>query len=294
MRKMLISLSLLLLFGCAGTQKQNNLGPQTTQDKQKKSLREYFQEFYKTNPPGKSEGWKIARKKILQMGDLGSNALCYFMVKFFYAGKNQSRLKSRGQDLGEYWLAAQRELILLGRKAVPIVVAAMGHAKLGTTGQEQCSRVLAKIGSPSIPFLVKNLKERFLKKDRNNQKFCRRILDTLAVIGDKKVAPHIGQIYLKTPVAKDEGEDEFYGLRAYCIKALGALRGKEELAVLEKALNDPNIYVRRKAIEAISKYDCPEALPFLQKAYQKASLSGIEFIKYKRRIARRMREIKNR
>lgn len=245
---------------------------------QRQDLRVWLDTFYDGTP----RQWELARNNILKLGDAGTEALSIFCVKFFFGGKQNIPIRARSEDIAEYWDLARRELVLLNDKAVPYIVAAMAHPKMGTTGRMQCSLTLVQIGKPAVPTLVANL-------ERGNRGFQRMVLETLAKIEDPKSAGPIGDFYKKTPMpaypSDDINQDPTADVRYYAIKALGKLQAVEGLPALTLALNDTNPLVVEQALKALLQFGDPVALPALQKALD--ACQG-EFLGYRRRIEQRI------
>lgn len=238
---------------------QKKTAPHELSPQQKKEILPNLKVFYSGTP----KEWEIARKKILAMGPTGAEVLAIFFIKFF------GTLKNKNQDFTLYWTKAQRELIRLKEVAVPYVMLAMAHPNMGTSGKLLCSRVLVSIGKPSVPMLVKNL-------ETGDHSFRRIVLETLGNIGDKSAGAPIASLYKSLPKPnKSEEEDEdiqdqdpFYGLRYYCLKALGKLRSEDSLDAIQLALKDPILIIRKKAVEASLQFHSSQALPLLQESAQ--------------------------
>lgn len=272
MRKLFVLMT--ILCGCAASapESSNDKGvaaavevgdyPETQPDKlspqQRTELRRSLDVFYS----GNSEEWQRARIRILAMGPEGVEALAIFMIKFFYAGKEDVALDARTTDIAEYWASAHYELYLLQEKAVPYLVIAMAHPAIGSSGRAQCSMTLVKIGNPAVPLLLSNI-------DRGTPEFQGMVLQTLGNIGDVRAVKPIISLYRNTarPQHYDEDvEDPTLSPRFYSVKAIGEIGDKEGLPLIEEALDDPNPVVRKKAVEMSTEFSCPEALPVLEKA----------------------------
>lgn len=242
---------------------------------ERNKLRQYLRVFYSGSP----KKWAKARKKILEMGAIGEEALCIFMIKFFASGKRKIALKNRTYDLGKYWIAARNELKKLGIKAVPYILYAMAHPKMGSSGRNECSITLVRIGSSATPHLINNLY-------KGRKAFRRSIIQTLGNIGDKKAGKPIGELYQKlrkeVDALKNKNDDGSFGLRYYSIIALGQIKTLKAIPIIKQALSDPNKLIVEQAIIAISKYKkIPSALPVLRKAYKIAKRS---FWRYTKKI----------
>ena len=233
--------------------------PQKLSEQQRQQLRQNFEIFYNGTP----KSWARARSEILALGPMGEEALALFMIKFFAAGRQAIPVQARSQDLGKYWQSAARELVRLKEKAVPYLIYAMSHPKMGSTGRSQCVYALVKIGRPAIAPLVQNI-------ERGSRAFRRMALQALGDIGDPYAALAIVSLYnklsLPTAPVTDLAEDSSFDLRYYSVKALGQLRAGKGLAVLEKALSDPNQLVVKQAIIAVLNFETPQAIPALRKA----------------------------
>lgn len=238
-------------------------------------LRSLLDVFYTKNPVR----WQQARTQILAMQDVGIEALCIFMLKFFAAGRSNDMVEAI-DDPSEYWQPAQKELVAIGDKAVPYVLIQMAQPRLGTTGRMLCSMTLAQIGQPAVPMLIDNL-------SKGSSVFRRIVLETLGAIGDERAAPAIAEMYslLPKPQSRDEdAPDPSSDLRQYAVKALGKIKSVEGLSTLAEALSDPSPYVREKAVEAVAEFRSREALPALEKALSVAQ--GENLAKVRRAIRR--------
>lgn len=240
-------------------------------------LRRLLDVYYSKDP----KEWEKARMQILAMGEEGVEALAIFMIKFFAAGNISDRPE---QDIGRYWESARRELVRLKEKAVPYLILAMSHPDMGKTRRLQCSMTLVEIGQPAVLPLVENLKNGCLD-------FRYMVLETLGTIGDKRAVSGIVSLYqsLPQPEGDDEdAEDPTFGLRFYCVKAIGQIGDKDGLPVITHALDDPNLTVRKQAVESSVRFNCPEALPMLEKALEASRTCAIG---YESKIKRCMEKI---
>ena len=253
---------------------KNQPRPQKLSEEQRRRLRQNLEIFYNDTP----KAWKRARSEVLALGAVGEEALALFMIKFFGAGRQAIPVQARSQDLGKYWQLAAYELVRLKEKAVPYLIYAMSHPKMGSTGRSQCVYTLVKIGNPAVKPLIENLK-------RGSRAFRRMALQALGDIGASKAVPEIvslyGQLPLPTAPVNDLTEDSSFDLRYYSVKALGQLRDAAGLVVLEKALADPNHLVVKQAIKSVLEFESAQALPALRKALH---ICRSSFPGYRRRI----------
>lgn len=289
--------ALVLLAGCASNSTQSlppvqerelvltfddNTDPQQTKSEDRQKLRELLDVFYRNRP----QEWEQARAEILQMGSVGVECLCLFLLKFFWATQENLPVDKSG-DPSLYWHKARKELVRLQEKAVPYLLLAMAHHKSGTTGRMQCSLTLSEIGRPALPALLENL-------GKGSNQFKRILLETLGTIGDKSAASGIVSLYKTLPKISGTAEeildkDPSWDVRQYCMKALGRLKAKDGLTAVEEALEDPHPDVRRKAMEVLPLFPYGEALPILYKAVRVAKDSG--WSKNQRQLERRIQEL---
>ncbi|WP_372370151.1 HEAT repeat domain-containing protein [Candidatus Uabimicrobium sp. HlEnr_7] len=219
---------------------------------------------------GNKNAWAKSRAQIVAMGPAAKKALCLFFIKFFAAGR-----QSVG-DLEKHWRASRYELSLLKEFSVPFLISTMAIPKLGTTGKIQCSKTLAIIGSPAVPALIENL-------GRGEPSFQRRIVETLGEIKDVKAITPLAALY-NNQLNRVNDSDSQYGVRVYCMEALGKIRwNKESTTTVEKALSDPNKDVRKAAIEAAILMAASQNAHLLKKA-QKTSRKDFPLSRYHSRI----------
>ncbi len=261
---------------------QTELKKLTEEDKKK--IYQNLQVFYTQD----NAKWEKARQEILEMGSLGQEALSLFFIKFFAQGKSSDS----NTDATYYWQKASSELIRLKEAAMPYLILAMSHPKVGSTVRMQCLRVIVAIGNPAVPILLQNL-------ERGNQKFQSSVLDALASIGTSEAAEEINNLYLKQPrptIENGEQDDiihndpNYFPIRYYCIKALSNIKSEKGLPAVESALDDPVHLIQRKAIQAVLQYNSPQALPALKKAYQRSLKI---YPGYYKKIQRKISEIKD-
>jgi len=255
--------------------------PQKISPEERQNLREWLSVFYRG--PKKKE-WKEAREKILKIGPVGTEAICIFMLKFFYGGKKKTALQDRDEDVAKYWEQAKEELLYLKDDAVPYILYTMSHPSLGSTGRMLCSQTLVKIGKPAVEPLIQNI-------EKGPRAFQRIVMDTLSKIGHPIASIAIAELYLRLPLPKqsiveESQEDDTFDLRFSAIKALGVLASHDGLKAIEKALDDPNPLVAKEAFKAILNYNEEECIPALKKALEKTKHP--EYVGYAKKIERKL------
>lgn len=286
-----IILCLMMLLGCQTTEKVNSSAdtdplviatPKANLDDltpdQRQDLRVWLDTFYDGTP----DQWELARTNVINLGQVGKDALCIFLVKFFFGGKQQIPLGSRSEDIAEYWERARHELVRMKGEAVPYIIAAMAQPQIGTTGRMQCSLTLVQIGEPAVPVLIANL-------NRGERRFQRMALETLAKIQSPQSAGPISSFYLQLPqpaqVSDDLSDDPTIDVRYYAIKALGKIPSSEGIPALRKALYDVNELVVKQALQSLLELNNPATLPVLKEALQ---VCKGQFLAYRSHITRRI------
>ncbi len=292
-----IFFAIFLLMGCQSNQRllspkeesfepvdidiKESSAPAKISPEERQNLREWLSVFYKGS---KKKEWKEAREKIINMGAVGKEAICIFMLKFFYGGKKKVSLEDRDEDLAKYWEEARDELVYLKEDAVPYILYAMSHPSIGSTGRMLCSQALVKIGKSSVSPLIQNL-------EKGPKAFRRMAMETLAKIGSPDASRAIAKLYLRLPrpatkLDLESEDDEDFDLRFSAIKSLGILASSDGLAAIEKAFDDPNPLIVKEAFKAILNYDIEEAIPILKKALEKAKDPG--YIGFTKKIERKL------
>ncbi|NUM34797.1 MAG: HEAT repeat domain-containing protein [Candidatus Brocadiae bacterium] len=275
----------LLFIGCQSSRpllsaKEDSVSPVEIQVKQhsepnkispedRQNLRDWLSVFYRGN---KKPEWKEAREKILKLGSAGSEAICIFMLKFFYGGKKKIALADRDEDVARYWEQAKEELSYLKGDAVPYILYTMSHPSIGSTGRMLCSQTLVKIGKPSLDPLIQNM-------EKGTRSFQRSVIETLGNLDHPKAAMAISNLYCRLPIplkknidiADELQDDDTFDLRFSAIKALGVLSYPDGLKAIEKALDDTNSLVVKESLKALLNFNGEECLPILKKSLEKVN-----------------------
>ena len=149
-------------------------------------------------------------------------------------------IKKLGSTRGTESLWAQDELVELGRRAVPAVVAELNKKDVKPEWKLPLCEVLGRIREPNkeaVAALVARLKD----TDEFGTSIAAAAARALASIGDESAAPAIREVLKSKAVGTDKV------LKYECIRALGILRDPEASDVLRKALEDKD---RASAIES--------------------------------------------
>jgi general secretion pathway protein G len=140
-------------------------------------------------------------------------------------------IKKLGSNRGTESLWAQDELVELGRRAVPAVVAELNKKDAKPEWKQPLCEVLGRIREPNkdaVAALVARLKD----TDEYGTSIGAAAARALASIGDEGAAPAILDVLRSKAVDTDKV------LKYECIRALGIFRTPESVETLKKALED--------------------------------------------------------
>jgi general secretion pathway protein G len=143
----------------------------------------------------------------------------------------ENAIKKLGSNRGTESLWAQDELVELGRRAVPAVVAELNKKETKPEWKQPLCEILGRIREPNkdaVAALVARLKD----TDEYGTSIGSAAARALASIGDESAAAAI------LDVLKSKTVDTDKVLKYECIRALGIFRSAEAVETLKKALED--------------------------------------------------------
>ena len=143
----------------------------------------------------------------------------------------ENALKKLGSTRGTESLWAQDELVDLGRRAVPAVVAELNKKDQKPEWKRPLCEILGRIREPqkdALAALIARLKD----TDEYGTSIASAAARALASIGDESAAPALLEVLKTRQVDTDKV------LKYECVRALGLLRHAAAAEVLKKALED--------------------------------------------------------